>query len=370
MRIFLRLLKFLAPYRWLVALTIVLGCAMVASNMVLLGMAAYVIAAAALGPLIVLLTLPVFIVRAMSVTRATSRYAERLLSHSITFRLLAGLRAWVYSCLEPLAPAHLLTYRSGDVLTSLVSDVEELQNIYLRVISPIVVALVISLLTFYIFAIFSLPLAWTALAFLVVSGIGIPLLTALLSKRLGTQQLAVRSALNVQVVDGLQGVQDILAYGRANDQQQKIAVIATKLAQLQRRIAWIAGLQQALNELMMHVALWTLLILAIPLVLAHTIDGVYLGFLALFILASFEAIQPLGAAFQFLGNSIAAGQRLFHITDATPMVLTQVGFGERGDGVRRDRGMRRWSMGGRVPVRVGFVPTPPRQAQRPPNTPP
>ncbi len=77
MRIFLRLLKFLAPYRWLVALTIVLGCAMVASNMALLGMAAYVIAAAALGPLLVLLTLPIFIVRAMSVTRATSRYAER-----------------------------------------------------------------------------------------------------------------------------------------------------------------------------------------------------------------------------------------------------------------------------------------------------
>ncbi len=223
MRIFLRLLKFLSPYRWLVALTIVLGCAMVASNMALLGMAAYVIAAAALGPLLVLLTLPIFIVRAMSVTRATSRYAERLLSHSITFRLLAGLRAWVYSRLEPLAPAHLLTYRSGDVLTRLVSDVEELQNIYLRVISPIIVAIVIALLTFYIFSIFSPLLAWTALAFLVASGIGIPLLAALLSNRLGTQQLAVRSALNVQVVDGIQGVQDILAYGRADDQQQKIA---------------------------------------------------------------------------------------------------------------------------------------------------
>jgi ATP-binding cassette subfamily C protein CydC len=321
MRIFLRLLKFLSPYRWLVALTIVLGCAMVASNMALLGMAAYVIAAAALGPLLVLLTLPIFIVRAMSVTRATSRYTERLLSHSITFRLLADLRAWVYSCLEPLAPAHLLTYRSGDVLTRLVSDVEELQNIYLRVISPIIVAMVIALLTFYIFSIFSPLLAWTALAFLVASGIGIPLLAALLSNRLGSQQLAIRSALNVQVVDGIQGVQDILAYGRADDQQQKFASTNTILAQLQRRMAWIAGLQQALNDLMMHMALWTLLVLAIPLVLSHTIDGVYLGFLALLILASFEAIQPLGSAFQFLGNSIAAGQRLFHITDATPAVI-------------------------------------------------
>ena len=299
------------------ALTIVLGCAMVASNMALLGMAAYVIAAAALGPLLVLLTVPIFIVRAMSVTRATSRYAERLLSHSITFRLLAGLRAWVYSRLEPLAPAHLLTYRSGDVLTSLVSDVEELQNIYLRVISPIIVALVISLLTFYIFSIFSPLLAWTALAFLVTSGIGIPLLAALLSNRLGTQQLAVRSALNVQVVDGIQGVQASLPMAAPMTNNRKLPPSLPNLP-LQRRMAWIAGLQQALNDLMMHLALWTLLILAIPPVLSHTIDGVYLGFLALLILASFEAIQPLGLAFQFLGNSIAAGQRLFSITDASP----------------------------------------------------
>ena len=116
MKLFLRLLKFMSPFRWQVTLAILLGCATVASNIGLLSMAAYLIAAAAIVPFLFLLTLPIYIVRVMGVSRAVSRYTERLLAHNVTFRLLAQLRTRVYSCLEPLAPARLLSYRSGDVL--------------------------------------------------------------------------------------------------------------------------------------------------------------------------------------------------------------------------------------------------------------
>lgn len=320
MKTFLRLLSFLSAFRWLVALAILLGSVMIASNMLLLGMAAYLIAASALGPLIVTLTIPVYIVRFMSVSRAGSRYAERLTAHKATFRLLARLRTWVYRHLEPLSPAYMHTQRSGDVLTSLVADVDELQNIYLRVVSPIVVAILISLLTFAIFAIFSSLLAWVAVAFLVVTGFGVPLLSGLLARGLGKQQLAVRAELNAQIVDGIQGVQDLLAYGQADAQLKTLTNLEQRLGKIQQRMAFINGLQQALNDLLMNVALWSLLLLAIPLVLSKAIDGVYLAFLTLIILASFEAVQPLGQACQMLGHSVAAGERLFKITDAVPQI--------------------------------------------------
>ena len=321
MKTFMRLLAQLSPFRWWIALAILLGCILIASNMLLLGMAAYLIAAAALGPLLVALTLPIYIVQVMSVVRACSRYAERLVSHNVTFRLLARLRVWLYSRLKPLAPALLLSYRSGDVLTRLVADIEELQNVYLRAVSPIIVALVIGLLSFYIFSIFSLTLAWVALAFLIVAGLGIPFLTSMLARGIGRQQLVVRAELNAQVLDGIQGVQDLLAFGRAGDQRQKVVSLDKKLAHLQRRMAFISGLEQALNDLMSNLALLTLLVLAIPLVATKAIDGVYLGFLALIILASFEAILPLGQAFQFLGTSLAAAERLFAIADTVPTVM-------------------------------------------------
>lgn len=320
MRIFLRLLSFLSTFRWLVALAILLGSIMVASNMLLLGMAAYLIAASALGPLMVTLTIPVYVVRFMSVSRAGSRYAERLTAHKVTFRLLARLRTWVYRHLEPLSPTYLHTQRSGDILTSLVTDVEELQNIYLRIVSPIVVAILISMLTFALFAIFSTVMAWVAVAFLVVTGCGVPLLSGLLARGLGKQQLATRATLNAQIVDSIQGVQDLLAFGQTDTQLKTLTELEQRLGKIQQRMAFINGLQQALNDLLMNMALWSLLILAIPLVLSKAIDGVYLAFLALIILASFEAVQPLGQAFQMLGHSVAAGERLFKITDAIPQV--------------------------------------------------
>lgn len=324
MKTFLRLLTFLSPFRWLIALAILLGCITILSNMALLSMAAYLIAAAALSPLLVLLMLPIYIVQFAGVSRAVSRYAERRVAHNATFHLLAQLRTWVYSRLEPLAPAHLFAYRSGDILTRLVSDIEELQNVYLRVISPIVVAIITALVTFGVFSIFGTVLAWVALAFLVATGFGVPLLISVLARNLGKQQLTLRAELNAQIVDGIQGVQDLLAYGHAGTQQQKIVDLDSALSKIQRRMAFISGLQQAMNNLLMNLALWTLLFLAIPLVATKAIDGVYLAFLALLILACFEAVQPLAQAFQFLGHSIAAGERLFKIADTIPQVLDPV----------------------------------------------
>lgn len=321
MKTLIRLLSFLTPFRWLMALAIILGSVMIASSMALLGMAAYLIAASALGPLLVFLTIPIYMVQVMGVTRALSRYTERLVSHNVTFRLLARLRVWAYSRVEPQAPAHLLYLRSGDMLTRFVADIEELQNVYLRVVSPVVVALVISLFTFGVFAVFSLGLAWVALAFLVAAGLGVPFLAASLARGLGKQQVAARAELNTQIVDGLQGIQDILIYGREQAQLQNIAACNRTSGCVQRRVSMVTGLQMALHDILMNAALLILLVLAIPLVVTHYIDGVYLGVIGLLILASFEAVQPLGAAFQRLGQSLAAANRVFAVADTAPPVV-------------------------------------------------
>lgn len=321
MKTFTRLLTFLAPFRWRIALAILLGSVMIASSITLFGMAAYLIAAAALVPLLVFLSIPIYVVQLMGILRATTRYVERLVSHNTTFRLLANLRVWAYKRIEPQAPAHLLNNRSGDMLARLVADIEELQNFYLRVVSPIVVALVISLFTFGIFSIFSIGISWVALAFLVIAGLGVPFLTASLSRGLGKQQLKARAELNTQVVDGLQGIQDVLAFGRSRAQLESVIASDRTLGQVQRRMARISGLQIALNDLLMNTAMWVLIILAIPLVATGHIDGVYLGTIGLLILASFEAVQPLASAFQGLGHSRTAAERVFAVTDAQPPVM-------------------------------------------------
>ena len=322
MRVLVRLLKFLSPHRWQVALAILLGIGTMATNIGLLTVAAYLIAASALKILLSQLALPMFLVQVFGASRAFLRYAERLVSHNVTFKLLADLRTWLYGRLEPLSPARLLGYRSGDLLARIVKDVEELENVYLRALSPLIVAMLISFLTFSLLYVFFDPsLAFVVLGFLALAGIGVPLLVNVLARKLGRRQLKLRAELNARIVDGLQGVQDLLALGQAAEQQERVSALDLKLGRVQRRMASITGLQDALGDLTMNLAMWTVLILAIPLVNEGRIGGVYLAFLVLLVLGSFEAVRPLGGAFQFLGRSLGAGERLFEIADMKPHVL-------------------------------------------------
>src|ERR671938_1779463 len=267
MRVLVRLLWFLGPHKWQVALAVALGVATMASNVGLLSVAAYLVAASALQLGLSKLTLPMFLVQIFGIGRATFRYIERLVSDNVTFKLLADLRTWLYGRLEPLSPASLLGYRSGDLLARIVKDVEELENVYLRALSPLIVAMLISFLTFSLLYVFFDPsLAFVVLGFLALAGIGVPLLVNVLARKLGRRQLKLRAELNAQIVDGLQGVQDLLALGRAAEQQERISALDLKLGRVQRRMASITGLQDALGDLAMRLSMWVMLFLAIPLV--------------------------------------------------------------------------------------------------------
>jgi ATP-binding cassette subfamily C protein CydC len=310
----------LGPYRFRVALAVLLGVATVAGNVGLLSTAAYVISAAAVVSYISLLTIPIYLVRFFSVSRSFSRYFERLVSHDLTFRLLGNLRSWFYVRLTPLAPVLLEGYRSGDLLSRLVEDVEELENLYLRAVSPVLVAAVVWGLAFAVLYPFDPALAITVLVFLAAAGVGAPLLVWALSRGLGRRQLELRSELYSRIVEGTQGVQDLLAFGREEEQGRQIEVLNSKLARIERRQALISGLHDSSGDLLTNLAMLVTLVLAIPLVAGGEVHGIYLAFLALVALGVFEAATPLGAAFQTIGRTTAAGERLFEVSDSEPTI--------------------------------------------------
>ena len=320
MRTIFRLLGLLGPYRFRVALAVLLGVATVAGNVGLLSTAAYVISAAAVVSYISLLTIPIYLVRFFSVSRSFSRYFERLVSHDLTFRLLGNLRSWFYVRLTPLAPVLLEGYRSGDLLSRLVEDVEELENLYLRAVSPVLVAAVVWGLAFAVLYPFDPALAITVLVFLAAAGVGAPLLVWALSRGLGRRQLELRSELYSRIVEGTQGVQDLLAFGREEEQGRQIEVLNRKLARVERRQALISGLHDSSGDLLTNLAMLVALVLAIPLVAGGEVRGVYLAFLALVALGVFEAATPLGGAFQTIGRTTAAGERLFEVSDSEPTI--------------------------------------------------
>ncbi len=328
---FLRLLRFLRGSWREVALATLIGSGTIASSIALIGTSAWLIAKAALHPSIAALNVAIVGVRFFGISRGVFRYLERLISHRITFRLLARLRTWFYTAIEPLVPARLLYYQSGDLLGRVVNDVETLKNFYIRVVSPPLVAVVIALGCSAFLGVFAPRLGWTLFAFLLLLGMGISILAWMQGKRDGKAFVRERNALHTYLVDGIQGLSDLLAFGRLSAYRAEVASLGQAYAATQRKIVRVGALHSGLALLLTHLGVWSILTLAIPLVDTGALSGVMLGALTLIAFASFEAVQPLPLTAQMLEESLEAARRLFDIVDAEPEIVER-GKWEMGSG--------------------------------------
>ena len=315
-----RLLQFLnGSWGW-VALSVLLGALTVGSNVGLMGTSAFLVSAAALHPELGALQIAIVGVRFFGIARGVFRYVERLTSHNVTFRLLARLRLWFYRALEPLAPARLMEYRAGDILSRIVADVEMLENFYVRVVAPPLVATVVAAGMMIFFSRVDLHLAWVYLAFTLVLGMAVPLLSWTLSRRSGIELVLRRAALQARLVDGIQGLADLLVFGRGSDYSESLVADGSSYGQTQRHLASLTGFSNALTTLLVNLGMLAVLALAIPLVATGRISGVMLAVLTLSALAGFEAVMPLPLAAQMLSSSLQSARRLFEVVDAEPMV--------------------------------------------------
>jgi ATP-binding cassette subfamily C protein CydC len=323
---FWRLLTLARPIAGWLLLATLLGVATIASGIGLMTTSAYLISEAALHPSIAALEVAIVGVRFFGIARGLLRYSERLVSHEATFRLLARLRVWLYAAIEPLAPARLLddVYHndpgssSGDLLSRIVSDIETLQNFYVRVVAPPFVAALVAVGMWLFFGAFDPRLALAFICCFLCSVVGIPLVTYLLSQKAGRQLVEARSTLHVQVVDHLQGLADTLAFGQEDRTMKKLCVLEKKYNEAQLSLARIGGVQEALGLLFMHATALIVLLLGIQFVRAGQLNGVFLALLVLAALSSFEAVLPLPAAFQQVSSSLTAAHRLFALIDAQP----------------------------------------------------
>jgi ATP-binding cassette subfamily C protein CydCD len=318
--IFLRLLGFLRGNWGRVALSVVIGAGTIGSSVALMGTSAWMLSTAALHPSVADLGVSVVGVRFFGIARGIFRYLERLVSHDVTFRLLSRLRVWFYERLEPLAPARLLDFHAGDLLGRIIGDVETLENFYVRVVSPPLTAILVGLFTAIFLASFHPMLAAAFLTFFISLGFLLPILAQVTSRKSAGQVIKLRSNLHTQLVDGIQGMADLLAYGRATERLEKISNTGLAYGNAQRRMAYVTGVHAGFSTLLTNLGLWMVLFLCIPLVNSGELAGPMLASLALLTFASFEAVTPLPLAAQMWNSSREAAQRLFEVVDTEPVI--------------------------------------------------
>jgi ATP-binding cassette, subfamily C, bacterial CydC len=321
---FLRLLR--RHRRWAL-LALVCGVVTLLASIGLLAISGWFLSAAALAAASITAAqafnvfAPSAGIRGCAVVRTAGRYAERIIAHETTLRLLSSLRVWFYRKIEPQAPASLLRQRSGDLLGRIVHDIDTLDGLFIRVLAPSLVAACICGAVCVLLWWLAPQLAWLFLLFFTAAAILVPLLTQHLGHPIGCSIQEQTARARANLVEDLQGMADLLIYGaHARHRRQRLQE-SRQLLRLQERMSAVTGLGSALLTLLAGLTAVSALYIAIPMIQEGRFAAPLLALIAFGVLAAFEAVTPLPGAWQMLGKTRAAARRILDIT-AVPADIT------------------------------------------------
>ena len=321
------LLPYLALYKrhkWMLTLGIVLAIVTLLASIGLLTLSGWFLSASAVAGFAGLYSfnymLPAAGVRGTAIVRTAGRYFERLVSHDATFRVLQHLRIFTFSKLLPLSPAGLARFRQGELLNRVVADVDTLDHLYLRVISPLVGALVVIVVVTLGLSVLDVPIALTLGGIMLLTLFLLPPLFYRAGKSTGENLTRLRGDYRQQLTSWLQGQAELTIFGASRRYRARMESTELSWHEAQRRQSELTALSQAVMLLIGGVAVIAMLWMASGSVGGNVQPGALIALFVFCALAAFEALAPVTGAFQHLGQVIASAVRITQITEQTPEV--------------------------------------------------
>jgi len=321
------LLPYLGLYRrhkWLLSIGVLLAIITLLASIGLLTLSGWFLSASAvvgLSGVYFNYMLPAAGVRAGAIIRTAGRYCERLVSHDATFRVLEHLRVTTFSKLIPLSPAGLARFRQGELLNRMVADVDTLDHLYLRVISPLVGAFVVIVVVTLGLSLLDVELALTLGGILLATLILLPPLFYRAGRPSGEKVTVQRGQYRQQLTAWLQGHAELTIFGAADRARTELDASEQRWQEAQYHQASLSALSQALMLLISGIAVITMLWIASAGVGSHDVPGALIALFVFCSLAAFEALAPVTGAFQHLGQVIASALRVSQITEQQASVV-------------------------------------------------
>ncbi|WP_442931098.1 thiol reductant ABC exporter subunit CydC [Micromonospora sp. NBC_00389] len=259
------------------------------AGLALMATATWLLMSAAGQPPLDRLTVAIVAVRALAISRGVFRYTERLAGHDAVLRMITDVRARVFAT---LAARRTAGHRSGDVLSRLVSDVEAVQDLLLRVLVPASAAALVGLLAVGGAALISPPAAGVLAIGLLVAGVALPVLATAVTRRSAAEVAPLRGALATDAIDLTHGAADLAAFGATDTALHAAEQRAGRLARLERRLAATGFAVDAAGVLVAGLTAAAVVLVA----LAADVRGVLIGVLAVGTLTAVEVALALVAA--------------------------------------------------------------------------
>jgi ATP-binding cassette subfamily C protein CydC len=304
---------------------VLLGSLSGIAGVALLATSAWLITRASDMPPIMYLNIAIVAVRLFALSRAGFRYAERLSSHDATLRTLSDLRVSMYRRLIPRAPDGLIRSRRGDLLSRLVGDIDQLQDLPLRVWQPLLIAIVVSAAS-VVSAWIILPAAGLILlASLTLAAIAGTWLQSSLAAREDRAQAPHRAEVDSLVLETVTRLDVFTAFGALEQQLIEVSQANAALRATQLRRAMASGVVAAVVVLLAGLATAATLWWGIPHMVfpadANSTPGLgwgtfsapYLALVALVPLAVFDVFQAVPHAMGALRTVRASATRVAEI---------------------------------------------------------
>lgn len=289
------------------------------SAVALLACSAWLISAAAEQPPIMYLNMVIVGVRGFALGRAFFRYTQRLSLHDAAFRLQTQLRPRIFSAVAPLAPAGLRGLSRGNLSSQVINDIEEIQNLGVRVVAPLVQSLVVSVAS--VIAVGQLApttAAWSILleALVVSAVIALPA-SAIWNRRQVSRASDAREQLHAQTLEYLENLDLLKSYGWDNAKLADFKGLDKGLSKAQSRFAFTAGFGSAIFSLFSTLAVCYLAMAGAHGVEDGTLDRRMLAVLALLPLAVFEVFAQLQPALFALQKYSPSAGRVSNLLNQT-----------------------------------------------------
>lgn len=321
------LLPYLALYKrhkWLLSLGVILAIVTLLASIGLLTLSGWFLSASAVvglaGAYSFNYMLPAAGVRGAAIIRTAGRYFERLVSHDATFRVLQHLRVFTFSKLLPLSPAGLTRFRQGELLNRIVADVDTLDHLYLRVISPLVGALVVIVVVTIGLSLLDVTLALTLGGIMLATLIVLPPFFYRAGKPTGESLTQLRGQYRQQLTAWLQGQAELTIFNASQRYRHQMEQTEQHWHEAQRKQSELTALSQAIMLLIGGLTVIAMLWMAAGGVGGNSQPGALIALFVFCALAAFEAMAPVTGAFQHLGQVIASAKRITEITEQQPEV--------------------------------------------------
>ena len=312
---FWQLLRILRPYYWLMGITVLTGILNQGLMIAAAGIGAFMVGRVATGTEAEDLYFSAFVLGGVVAGRAVAAWAEMWLAHDLAYRILAELRIWLYQALDRLAPGYLIDRRSGDLSTAAMADVDIIEWFYAHTVGTFIVAVVVPLGALITLAVMHwlLPLA------LLPATLAVATVPFWLRRRAAAQGRRLREtlgSLNAEVVDGVQGLREVVAFEYGRRFLEGLFLSSRSLVSAQVAHGRRAGVEQAVTSVLITLGMVSIVITAAYLVSSGSLSPALYPVVIILAIFIFAPVTNITGIAESLGVVFAAADRVFAVLNA------------------------------------------------------